>query len=68
MWEIIDLDQRVNYPMLYPVDTCMLVREKTYDMVAKARNEKFNFLYTMLKTESEGEFIEKLPNERIKIF
>ena len=28
IWEIIDLDQKVNFPYLYPVDTTVVGRER----------------------------------------
>ena len=28
VWEIIDLDQRVNYPLLYPIDTNVVGKER----------------------------------------
>ena len=68
VWEIIDLDQRVNYPMLYPVDTSVVGDERR-PMIwwLKQEIEKFNLpVYDAENTESEGEFIEKLPNERIE--
>ena len=69
VWEIIDLDQRVNYPLLYPVDTSIVGRERRPMLWwLKQEIEKFNIpVYDAENAEtSRGEFIEKLPNERIK--
>ena len=43
VWEIIDLDQRVNYPLLYPVDTSVVGDERR-PMIwwLKQEIEKFN--------------------------
>ena len=68
MWEIIDLDQRVNYPLLYPVDTSVVGDERR-PMIwwLKQEIEKFNLpVYDAENTESEGEFIERLPDERVE--
>ena len=68
VWEIIDLGQRVNYPMLYPVDTSVVGDERR-PMIwwLKQEIEKFNLpVYDAENTESEGEFIEKLPDERVE--
>ncbi len=68
VWEIIDLDQRVNYPLLYPVDTSVVGDERR-PMIwwLKQEIEKFNLpVYDAENTESEGEFIERLPDERVE--
>ena len=68
VWEIIDLDQRVNYPLLYPVDTSVVGDERR-PMIwwLKQEIEKFNLpVYDAENTESEGEFIERLPEERVE--
>ena len=68
VWEIIDLGQRVNYPMLYPVDTSVVGDERR-PMIwwLKQEIEKFNLpVYDAENTESEGEFIERLPEERVE--
>ena len=39
IWEGIDLDERINFPLLYPVDTTVVgPREKTNALVVKARD------------------------------
>ena len=68
VWEIIDLDQRVNYPLLYPVDTSVVGDERR-PMIwwLKQEIEKFNLpVYDAENTESQGEFIERLPDERVE--
>ena len=68
VWEIIDLNQRVNYPLLYPVDTSVVGDERR-PMIwwLKQEIEKFNLpVYDAENTESEGEFIERLPDERVE--
>ena len=68
VWEIIDLDQRVNYPLLYPVELSVVGDERRPMLWwLKQEIEKFNIpVYDAETTESEGEFIEKLPNERVE--
>jgi len=68
VWEIIDLDQRVNYPLLFPVDTSVVGDERRPMLWwLKQEIEKFNIpVYDAENTESEGEFIEMLPNDRVE--
>ena len=66
VWEIIDLDQRVNYPLLYPIDTNVVGKERR-PMLWWLRQEieKFNIpVYD--PGFDEGEFLEKVPNEDIE--
>ena len=65
VWEIIDLDQRVNYPLLYPIDTNVVGKERR-PMLWWLRQEieKFNIpVYD--PGFDEGEFLEKVPNEAV---
>ena len=66
VWEIIDLDQRVNYPLLYPIDTNVVGKERR-PMLWWLRQEieKFNIpVYD--PGFDEGEFLEKVPNDDIE--
>ena len=68
VWEIIDLDQRVNYPLLYPVDLSVVGDERRPMLWwLKQEIEKFNIpVYDAENIESDGEFIERLPDERVE--
>ena len=66
VWEIIDLDERVNFPMLYPIDTSVVGNERR-PMLWWLRQEieKFNIpVYDPGFTQ--GEFIEKVPDADIE--
>jgi len=66
VWEIIDLDERVNFPLLYPIDTSVVGRERR-PMLWWLRQEieKFNIpVYDPGFTQ--GEFIEKVPDADIE--
>ena len=60
------MDQRVNYPLLYPIDTNVVGKERR-PMLWWLRQEieKFNIpVYD--PGFDEGEFLEKVPNEDIE--
>ena len=66
VWEIIDLDQRVNYPLLYPIDTNVVGKERR-PMLWWLRQEieKFNIpVYD--PGFDEGEFLQKVPDADIE--
>ena len=66
VWEIIDLDERINFPMLYPIDTSVVGNERR-PMLWWLRQEieKFNIpVYDPGFTQ--GEFIEKVPDADIE--
>ena len=48
-WEIIDLDERINFPMYYPVDTANIGKDRRslYDVLTKAMKDgKLSEVYT----------------------
>jgi gliding motility associated protien GldN len=48
-WEIIDLDERINFPMYYPIDTANIGKDRRslYDVLTKAMAEgKLTEVYT----------------------
>lgn len=48
-WEIIDLDERINFPMYYPIDTANIGKDRRslYDVLTKAMaEEKLTEVYT----------------------
>lgn len=49
MWEIIDLDERINFPLYYPIDTANIGKDRRslYDVLAKAMQDgKLTEVYT----------------------
>jgi len=44
IWELIDLDERINFPLLYPVDTLVVGRERRpmFWWIRKAIEDKNN--------------------------
>jgi len=66
VWEIIDLDERVNFPLLYPVDTSVVGRERR-PMLWWLRQEIERFNIPVYDPGfTEGEFIEKVPDADIE--
>jgi hypothetical protein len=48
-WEIIDLDERINFPMYYPIDTANIGKERRslFDVILKGIKEgKITEVYT----------------------
>jgi gliding motility associated protien GldN len=63
VWEVIDLDERINYPLYYPVDTVALdySRRSLYDVLVNAiKSEKLTDVY------ADDYFTEKLNKEDIE--
>ena len=57
IWEVIDLDQRVNFPYLYPIDTTMVGKERRpliHFLIQGMKNGKINLVY------DDGKFNEKI--------
>ena len=63
VWEVIDLDERINYPLYYPVDTVALdySRRSLYDVLVNAiKSEKLTDVYV------DSYFTEKRNKEDIE--
>ena len=63
VWEVIDLDERINYPLYYPIDTVALdySRRSLYDVLVNAiKSEKLTDVY------ADDYFTEKLNKEDIE--
>ena len=61
-WEVVDLDERVNFPLYYPVDTMSMGsdRRSLYDVVLKAvKNGEIDAIY------SDSYFTEKIALDDI---
>ncbi len=61
-WEVVDLDERVNFPLYYPVDTLSMGsdRRSLYDVVLKAvKNGEIDAIY------SDSYFTEKISLDDI---
>ena len=66
VWEIVDLDQRVNYPLLYPVDTLVVGKERR-PMLWWLRQEIERLNIPVYDPGySEGEFLEKVEDNEIE--
>ena len=62
VWEVIDLDERINYPLYYPVDNVLdNSRRSLYDVLLNAiKSENLTDVY------SDEYFIEKINKEEIE--
>ena len=63
VWEIIDLDERINYPLYYPIDTVALdySRRSLYDVLIKnIQNENLTDIYV------DSYFTEKVKKEDLE--
>ena len=63
VWEVIDLDERINYPLYYPIDTVALdySRRSLYDVLVNAiKSEKLTDVYV------DSYFTEKRNKDDIK--
>jgi len=62
VWEVIDLDERINYPLYYPVDNVLdNSRRSLYDVLLNAiKSENLTDVY------SDEYFIEKINKEVIE--
>ena len=57
IWEVIDLDQRVNFPYLYPIDTSVVGKERRpliHFLLQGMKRGKINLVY------DDGKFNEKI--------
>ena len=57
IWEVIDLDQRVNFPYLYPIDTSVVGKERRpliHYLLNGMKEGKINLIY------EDGKFNEKI--------